>query len=205
MPPRIPPALNLTAATLSSLYTKSADSLQLASAALAGALSLPLSPGHNDRLSLDTDACDAVALEFVVAAAGACVEAGMDAHAAALCVASVYRLLCRCAGAEGGWPSLKSASSEWDVLLSELLSGGGGDGGGDGEAAAEAVTASQAAAVDSWLRSHSLLLPHHFEMHRALWTTGASVSAPLCRIVRPIVVPPPPRASYEPLSRAREV
>jgi hypothetical protein len=204
MPPRIPPVLNLTAATLSPLYTKSADSLQHASAALAGALSLPLSPGRDNRLSLEADACDAVALEFVVAAAGACVEAGMDAHAAALCVASVYRLLCRCAGAEGGWPSLKSASSEWDVLLSELLSG---DGSGEGESAAEAalVTASQAAAVDSWLRNQSLLLPHHYEMHRVLWTTGAGVSAPLCRIVRPIVVPPPPRASYEPLSHAREV
>ena len=200
-----PPPLALAASDVPALLSAPSDG-----ARLAAALSLPTSSPAS--LALSTSPSDAVALEYLAAAASTLAEHAAPPAAAARTLTTVYDLLAFCAASPGGWPTLAEAGARWDAALAGLLSplsplpeGADDTGSGDSPGSGSALTPSQAAAVDAWLRSYSFLVPHVFEMHRVLWTTGLSASPPLVRIVRPIVVPPPPVGGYEPLSAATEV
>ena len=117
----------------------------------------------------------------------------MSAAAAARGTNAVYGLLRSFASAEG-WPDLTSARAEWNNTMAVLLA-----------EPESPLQAEHVAALDLWLRRHSLLVPHLFDMHCVLWSTGGGVSSSLRRITRPIVVPPPPQEIYMPLSAARQV
>ena len=142
--------------------------------------------------------CDNVALEFLSNCVLACGESGMNADSTVQVTNAAYTLLTKCAqNTTDEWPSLGSICNEWDTLMSSLLL--------VTDHPESSPTPAQLSTFDTWLHHHSFLSPHHFDMHRVLWSNGGiSVSPPLRRIVRPIVVSPPPIGAYEPLSMARE-
>ena len=207
--PRLPPPLTLTPSSLSPYYISSTTSTGESmtsfttmspslSFSLASALSLAPRDDDNKQqhfLSLEADVCDSVALEFLSNCVLACGESGMNAGAIAQTTNSVYTLLCNCASNNVGWPSLGSVCDEWDAEMSTILAPNH----------PESPTPTQMSKFDTWLHRSGFLSPLPFEMHHILWTSGGiSVSPPLRRFLRPIVVSPPPVGAYAPLSMARD-